>query len=74
MTAPYMHNGMHKKLREVFDYYDDPDKFVKNSVNRDTLLSKPLGLTEGEKQDLENFLLSLTDRRFKKNSQKTAQN
>ena len=67
ITAPYMHNGMHKTLREVIDYYDQPDKFIKNSINRDTLLNKPLGLTETEKKDLENFLLSLTDRRFKKN-------
>ena len=68
MTAPYMHNGMHKTLREVIDYYDEPDRFIKNSINRDTLLNKPLDLTEGEKKDLENFLLSLTDRRFKKKS------
>ncbi len=64
LTAPYMHNGMHKTLREVIDYYDNPDKFVKNSQNRDTLLQKPLNLTENEKKDLENFLLSLTDIRF----------
>jgi cytochrome c peroxidase len=62
-----MHNGMHKTLREVIEYYNDPDKFVPNSINRDTLI-KPLGLTEQEMKDLENFLLSLTDRRF------TAQN
>ena len=66
MTAPYMHNGMHKTLREVIDYYNEPDKFISNSVNRDTLLAKPLGLTEQEKQDLEAFLLSLTDARFLK--------
>ncbi len=65
-TAPYMHNGMHNTLREVIDYYDMPDKFVGNGVNRDTLLSKPLGLTEGDKKDLENFLLSLSDDRFVK--------
>jgi cytochrome c peroxidase len=64
MTAPYMHNGMHKTLREVIDYYNEPDKFISNSINRDSLLSKPLGLTETEKKDLENFLLSLTDARF----------
>jgi cytochrome c peroxidase len=64
MTAPYMHNGMHKTLREVIDYYNEPDKFIGNSVNRDTLLSKPLGLTEQEKKDLEAFMLSLTDARF----------
>jgi cytochrome c peroxidase len=66
MTAPYMHNGMHKTLREVIDYYNEPDKFINNSVNRDTLLAKPLGLTEQEKKDLEAFLLSLTDARFLK--------
>lgn len=64
-TAPYMHNGMHKTLREVIDYYDEPDKFIANSINRDTLLKRPLGLTETEKKDLENFLVSLSDERFK---------
>ena len=54
MTAPYMHNGMFKTLKEVIDYYNEPDKFINNSVNRDTSLAKPLGLTEQEKKDLEN--------------------
>jgi len=63
-TAPYMHNGMFKTLKEVINYYNTPDKFVNNSINRDTLLNKPLNLTEIEKKDLENFLLSLSDRRF----------
>ncbi len=66
MTAPYMHNGMHKTLMEVIEYYNEPDKFVKNSINRDSLLNKPLGLTQDEKKDLENFLLTLTDERFAK--------
>lgn len=66
MTAPYMHNGMHKTLMEVIEYYNEPDKFVNNSINRDSLLNKPLGLTAEEKKDLENFLLSLTDDRFTK--------
>ncbi len=64
MTAPYMHNGMFNTLREVIDYYNEPDKFVNNSVNRDTSLAKPLGLTEQDKKDLEAFLLALTDSRF----------
>lgn len=63
-TAPYMHNGMHKTLQEVIDYYNEPDKFVKNTINRDSLLSQPLGLSEEEKKDLENFLLSLSDEQF----------
>lgn len=65
-TAPYMHNGMFKTLKEVIDYYNDPDKIVANSIGRDTLLAKPLGLTVGEKKDLEAFLLSLSDARFPK--------
>lgn len=63
-TAPYMHNGMFRTLREVIDYYNEPDKIVPGYINRDTLLNKPLGLTETEKKDLENFLLSLSDQRF----------
>jgi cytochrome c peroxidase len=63
-TAPYMHNGMFKTLREVIDYYNEPDKIVPDALNRDTLLKKPLGLTEAEKNDLENFMLSLSDERF----------
>jgi len=65
-TAPYMHNGMFKTLKEVIDYYDNPDKFIPGAINRDTLLSKPLQLSGAEKKDLENFLLSLSDRRFNK--------
>jgi len=65
-TSPYMHNGMFKTLREVIDYYNEPDKFVSNSLNRDSLLKKPLGLTETEKKDLEAFMMSLSDERFSK--------
>ncbi|HKH59918.1 MAG TPA: cytochrome c peroxidase [Flavitalea sp.] len=64
MTGPYMHNGMFKNLRQVIDFYNEPDKVIPNSLNRDSVLSKPLGLTEKDKTDLEAFLLSLTDRRF----------
>lgn len=64
LTAPYMHNGMFKTLAEVIEYYDDPDKVVPNAINRDPLLAKPLGLTTQEKQDLEQFLRSLADKRF----------
>ncbi len=66
LTGPYMHNGMHKTLMDVIEYYNNPDKFIGNSVNRDSLLSKPLGLTQQDKKDLEAFLRSLTDARFVK--------
>jgi cytochrome c peroxidase len=54
-----MHNGMFRTLREVIDYYDNPNKFVSDAINRDTLLARPLGLSEREKQDLEAFLRAL---------------
>jgi len=66
VTKPYMHNGMFKTLKQVIDYYDAPDVFIPNSVNRDTSLAKPLHLTAREKKDLEAFLTSLTDYRFLK--------
>jgi cytochrome c peroxidase len=65
LTAPYMHNGMFKTLREVIDYYDNPGHFLPDSQNRDTLLARPLQLTEQEKTDLEAFMLALTSKRFK---------
>jgi cytochrome c peroxidase len=64
ITAPYMHDGHLKTLREVIDYYDDPNAFIPDAINRDSLLLSPLHLTEQEKQDLESFLHALTDQRF----------
>jgi cytochrome c peroxidase len=61
-TAPYMHDGSLKTLRDVIDYYDNPSKFVKGSINTDTLIT-PLGLTEQDKQDLEAFLLTLSEKK-----------
>lgn len=65
VTAPYMHNGMLKTLKEVIAFYDDPRKVVPGAVNIDSILAKPLGLTLQEKDDLEAFLHSLTDKQFK---------
>ncbi len=67
ITAPYMHNGQFKTLREVIDYYDNPHTLVPDAIGRDSLLMQPLHLTEQEKQDLESFLHALTDDRFVKN-------
>lgn len=50
LTAPYMHNGMFRTLEEVIDYYDNPSKFVANPINLDTLLQKPLNLTQTKKR------------------------
>jgi len=64
VTGPYMHNGMFKTLKQVIDFYNEPEKAVSNSINRDSLLAKPLGLTLKEKNELEMFLFSLTDQKF----------
>ena len=64
VTAPYMHNGMFKTLKEVIEFYNDPRKIVPDAIGIDSLLAKPLGLTQQEKDDLYAFLNSLTDKRF----------
>jgi len=64
LTAPYMHNGQFKTLEEVVEYYDDPYKVVANPINMDTLMLEPLNLSTVEKEDLVNFLHSLTDTNF----------
>lgn len=64
VTAPYMHDGSFKTLREVIEYYNEPDKLRPHGINRDTLLAKPLGLTEQDMQDLEAFLEALTAPQF----------
>lgn len=61
LTAPYMHNGMFNTLEEVIDYYSNPYDFVKEPINMDSLMIKPLNFTPQEKRDLVNFLHSLTD-------------
>ena len=68
ITAPYMHNGIFKTLKEVIAFYDDPGKIVQGAINRDSLLAKPFGLTQPEKDDLEAFLISLTDKQFREKS------
>ncbi len=64
VTAPYMHNGRLKSLMDVIDYYNNPNQLVPLHQNRDTILNRPLGLTNIEKSDLLAFLNSLTDQRF----------
>lgn len=64
VTAPYMHNGMFKTLKEVLAYYNNPTTIVSGSINTDSLLVEPLNLTNAELEDLEAFLNALTDEQF----------
>ena len=61
LTAPYMHDCSLKTLEEVIEFYSDPYMFVENPINMDTIMIEPLKLTYVEKEDLVNFLHSLTD-------------
>ena len=55
-TGPYMHNGALKTLGEVVEFYNLGGG---EDTTKDPLL-RPLGLTQREKDDLVQFLLSLT--------------
>ena len=64
VTGPYMHNGMFKTLQEVIAYYNNPIAKIPNAINTDTLLHKPLLMSDNEMIDLEEFLKTLTDPAF----------
>jgi cytochrome c peroxidase len=66
VTGPYMHNGMFKTLQEVIAYYNNPIAKIPNAINTDTLLHKPLLMSDNEMIDLEEFLKTLTDPSFVK--------
>lgn len=67
VTAPYMHNGQFKTLAEVVHYYNQPQLFVQNPINRDTVLNQELLLTTHEEAAIVAFLESLTDKQFEGN-------
>jgi cytochrome c peroxidase len=56
LTAPYMHNGVYKTLEEVVEHYDRGGD-VRDNLDPNM---KPLELTEREKNDLVEFMKSLT--------------
>lgn len=64
-TAPYMHNGVFKTLKEVVDFYNTrdtqtwPSPEVPDTVNKKEL--GHLGLTAREVDDIVAFLNTLTD-------------
>lgn len=60
LTSPYMHDGSIASLMDVIEHYNSGGA---NHPNKNPLI-QPLGLTPSEKQDLFNFLLTLTDLEF----------
>lgn len=57
LTAPYMHDGSKATLEDVIEHYNSGGQPHPNKSG----LIQPLNLTTQEKQDLINFLKSLTD-------------
>lgn len=60
LTAPYMHDGSLKTLREVIDHYEKVSQEGKAKHPNLSMFMRPFRLTEGEKKDLEAFLRALT--------------
>ena len=65
LTAPYMHDGRFETLEEVIDFYNESPNHT-NASNVDVNI-RPLELTTEQKQDLINFLHTLTDTIFTTN-------
>jgi cytochrome c peroxidase len=59
MTAPYMHTGQLKDLKEVVRFYNDGGDKSGFVGTKDKLI-KPLNLTPQEEDDLVAFLETLT--------------
>lgn len=65
VTAPYMHNGAFKTLRQVIDFYNKGGGAgLKLKVDNQTLSDKPLELTSKEINELIAFLEALTDKPY----------
>ena len=64
LTAPYMHDGRFATLEEVIEHYSTGVHFA---TNLDANLEASLNLTESQKEDLLNFLKTLTDTEFTEN-------
>ena len=68
LTAPYMHDGRFKTLQAVVDFYSDQVKPHANLHHKMLHDGDPnLHLSVEQKQDLLNFLLTLTDTTFTNN-------
>ncbi len=66
VTAPYMHDGSLKTLREVVEHYNNGGVTKKGSPVNDFLSGgiRPLNLTEGQIDDLVAFMEALTSPEF----------
>lgn len=65
VTAPYMHDGSVKTLREVVVFYNTMTNFPLNGHSHQSVKhQRPRPLTENEINDLVEFMKALTDSRY----------
>jgi hypothetical protein len=62
LTGPYFHNGSMATLAQVIEFYNSGGRF--SNVEKDPDITQ-LGLSQQQKEDLEAFLLTLTDDRVR---------
>jgi cytochrome c peroxidase len=76
ITAPFMHDGSLKTLRDVVDHYNNGGVTNPKDHVNDFLSGgiRPLNLTDQEKTDLVSFLEALTSPQFAQTGVKTAAN
>lgn len=61
-TAPYMHNGIFRSLSEVVDFYNNGGGAGRKLfIENQTLSAEPLQLTDEEKHNLLQFIISLNE-------------
>ncbi|CAA9339384.1 MAG: Cytochrome c551 peroxidase [uncultured Cytophagales bacterium] len=65
VTAPYMHDGSQRTLREVVVFYNDMDNFpIESNVHHLLKAQRTRPLDEGEIADMVEFMKALTDSRY----------
>lgn len=72
LSAPYMHDGRFSTLEEVIEHYNNGIKHAANLDPNMHAIKDGINLNEQDKTDLINFLKSLTDTVFLKNSEYAA--
>lgn len=62
LTAPYMHDGSLKTLKDVVDFYNNGGREGENDPTSEFLSGgiRPLNLSDGQKADLVEFMKALT--------------
>ena len=71
LTAPYMHDGSKKTLREVVEFYNDMNNFPQNGNSHEAVKHQRIkSLNDSEIDNIVEFMNALTDARYEKKNNK----